>query len=234
MKESLIYIAIIILFTSCQSKEIEYQNTSSVVENYGPIAQENYSFKSYFKSDSTLTNKDLVDVLAISNGSKEEEILAICNCDKNVDDNTIKIQISVAIPTKAELDEGATGGRTFMGLGRWPKKAQFRFLTFHLKDSTIEKTQLFYKSVDKIYNNSDFKYSNISNHQISISKFDYSIASEIFGNYTVILPEDFGYFKDDTLLTGTFQCNNWRIQSLEGVKDWDLEEFFKNNSGPIE
>jgi len=234
MHERLIYIAIIFLFASCQSHENEAKNKSSSVENSGSTIQATDSFESYFKSDSTLTKRDSVDVLAISNGSKTEDILAISNCEKKVEENTIKIQIRVAIPTITELKEGDTGGRTFMGLGRWPKKAQFRFLTFHLKDSTIEKTQLFYKSVDKIYNNSDFKYSNISNHQISISKFDYSIASEIFGNYTVILPEDFGYFKDDTLLTGTFQCNNWRIQSLEGVKDWDLEEFFKNNSGPIE
>lgn len=121
-----------------------------------------------------------------------------------------------------------------MGLARWPKKAQFRYLTFHLRDSTLEKTQLFYKSLEKAYDNSDFKYSNIPEYQLLISKFDYSIASDVFGRYKVLLPEPFGYFKNDTLLTGTFECNNWRINSLEKIKNWDLEEFFKNNSGPIQ
>ncbi len=228
-----IYVAIIFLFISCQSDKNKSQTDSSSVEKTNPAVQAKDSFKNYFKSDSTLTKKDSVDVLAISNGSKTEEILAICNCDKNVEENTIKIQIRVAIPTIPELEEGATGGRTFMGLARWPKKAQFRYLTFHLKDSTIEKTQLFYKSLEKAYNNSDFKYSNVSEYQLRISKFDYSIASDIFGKYEVLLPEPFGYFKNDTFLTGTFECNNWRINSLEKVKKWSLEQFFKNNSGPI-
>jgi hypothetical protein len=234
MHERLIYIAIIFLFASCQSHENESKNKSSSVENSGSAVQATDSFESYFKLDSTLTKRDSVDVLAISNGSKTEDILAISNCDKNVEENTIKIQIRVAIPTIAELKEGATGGRTFMGLARWPKKAQFRYLTFHLRDSTVEKTQLFYKSIEKAYDNSDFKYLNISEYQLRISKFDYSIASDVFGRYKVLLPEPFGYFKNDTLLTGTFECNNWRINSLEKIKNWDLEVFFKNNSGPIQ
>lgn len=234
MLKRLIYIAIIFLFISCQSNKNKSHTDSSNAGKPSPAVQATKSFKSYFKTDSTLTRRDSVDVLAISNGSKTEEILAISNCDKNVEENTIKIQIRVAIPPIAELEERATDGRTFLGLASWPKKAQFRYLTFHLKDSTIEKTQLFYKSIEKAYNNSDFKYSNISKYQLRISKFDYSIASDVFGKYKVQLSEPFGYFINDTLLTGTFECNNWRINSLEKVKNWNLEEFFKNNSGPIE
>lgn len=236
MHESLIFIASIFLLISCQSHENESQNESSNVENSGPKVQATNKFESYFESDSTLTKRDSLNVLTISNKSKKAEILAICNCDKNVEENTFKIQITVAIPTKAELEQGKTGGRTFMGLGRWPDSlmAQLRFLTFHLRDSTVEKAQLFYKSAKKDYNNSDFKYSNISDYRIRISKFDYSIASDVFGKYKVLLPEPFGYFKNDTLLTGTFECNNWRINSLEKVKNWNLKEFFKNNRGPIE
>src|SRR5699024_7674878 len=93
MHERLIYIAIIFLFTSCQSHENDSKNKSSSVEKSGSAVQETDSFESYFKSDSTLMKRDAVDVLAISNGSKTEEILAICNCDKNIEENTIKIQI---------------------------------------------------------------------------------------------------------------------------------------------
>ena len=234
MSERLVYIAIVFLLISCQSHENGTQNKSSSEEISNPKLQVTNTFESYFKSDTTLVKRDSVDLLTISNGKKKDEILAICNCDKNVRENAITIQISVAIPTNAELEEEATGGRTFMGLTKSPKKAQFRYLTFHLKDSTVEKTRLFYKALKKVYNNTDFKYSNISKHQIKISKFDYSIASEVFGNFEVVLPEAFGYFKNDTLLLGTFHCNNWRVQSLEEVKKWNLESFFKNNSGPIE
>lgn len=236
MHERLIYIAIIFLFTSCQSNEYKSQNKSSSVETLSKEVQVINKFKNYFKSDTTLIKRDSVVVLTISNGTKKEEILAICNCDKNVRENTIKIQITVAIPTKVELEQGKTGGRTFMGLGSWPDSlmAQLRFLTFHLRDSTVEKAQIFYKSPEKTYKRSDFKYSNISDYQIRISKFDYSIASEVFGRYEVLLPEPFGYFKNDTLLAGTFECNNWRVNSLEAVKNWNLKEWFKKTSGPIE
>ncbi|NGP75469.1 hypothetical protein G3570_02410 [Balneolaceae bacterium YR4-1] len=199
----------------------------------GPAVHSTGDFQSNFISDTTLTNRDSIDVLSISNGSMTEEILAITNCDKNAEENTIKIQIRSTIPTIAELKEGSTGGRIFMGLAGWPKKAQFRFLTFHLKDSTIEKAQLFYKSLEKAYDNSDFKYSNISKYQLRISKFDYSIASDVYGRYNIQLPEPFGYFDSDTLLSGTFVCNNWRIDSLEEIKNWDLEAFFRNNRGSI-
>lgn len=235
MPERLIYIAVAFLFISCQPNKNKTQTDPSIVEKTTPAVQATDSFKSYFKSDSTLTKRDSVNVLTISNGSKTDEILAICNCEKNIEENTIKIQITAAIPTQPELEKGITGGRTFMGLGRPDSlMAQLRFLTFHLKDSSVQKVQLFYKSIEKVYNNSDFKYSNISDHQIKISKFDYSIASEVFGRYEVFLPEPFGYVKNDTLLAGTFECNNWRVNTLEAVKNWNLKEWFKKNSGPIE
>src|SRR5699024_3912832 len=125
MHERLIYIAIIFLFTSCQSHENDSKNKSSSVEITGSAVQETDSFESYFKSDSTLMKRETVDVLSISNSSKTEENLAINNSDKKIEKNTIKNQIRVVIPTIAELKERTTGERTFMGIARSPKKTQF-------------------------------------------------------------------------------------------------------------
>lgn len=232
----LIYIVIFILFVSCQSQDRHSKNEFLIIHNTAPEAQEINSFETYFKLDSTIVKRDSVNKLTISNGLKTEEILSICNCEKNIRENTIKIQITAAIPTQSELDKGITDGRTFMGLGGIPDSllAQLRFLTFHFKDNTVENIQLFYKATEQVYNNSDFKYSNISDYQIRSSKFDYSITSEVFGTFNVLLPEPFGYFKNDTLLTGTFECNNWRVNTFDAIENWDLNEWFKQNRGYID
>lgn len=243
MKKNPIYILFILIFLlSCQKKNENYklfnstQDSSSILqegiskdysseEKSGKEPTERKSFQSYFKADSTMDVGMVRHRINISNKDETVKLAAICNCEKNAKNNTIKIQLTAVMPTGSELEEGITGSRFFsdIGLGN-DFKGQFKFLTFHLTDSVISKIQLLSKSIEKEYNGSDFKYSDITKYQVKISKFDYSIASDIYGKYKVILPEPFGYIENDTILEGTFKCNNWRINDFESVKEWDLEK----------
>ncbi len=244
MKRSPIYIILILIFlVSCKNKNENSKadnitrNSSSLKNdsiNRDSIAERNSkkgqsdkkSFQNYFKSDSTIDKSIVKHRIDISNKDETVKLAAFCNCNKNVKNNTIKIQLTAAIPTSSELKQGITGSRLFSDIG--PEndfKGQLKFLTFYLKDSTINKIQLLSKSTDKEYNGSDFKYSDIEKFKVTISKFDYSIASNVYGKYKIILPEPFGYVENDTILEGTFKCNNWRINEFNDVKESDLEKW---------
>lgn len=113
-----------------------------------------------------------------------------------------------------------------MGLGNSGSfKGQLKTLTFHIKDSLIEKIDLISKSTDRDYGGLGYDYLEISKYEVNISKMDYTIASNIFGNYKLILPQEYGCFESDTILTGTFVCNNWRINRLEDLKSLDLNKW---------
>lgn len=243
MREKPIYILLILLFSiSCQPKNGNNKSVNdaqkrlsttnktvtldSVTNGKTRAKTKKETFTNYFRSDSSIDKNAVTHRIVLSNKDQNKELAALYNCAKNVKKNSLKIQITAAMPTSAEIKKGITGSRLFSNIG--PEndfKGQLKFLTFYLKDSTITKIQLLSKSTDKEYNGSDFKYSDIEKYQVVISKFDYSIASNVFGKYKIILPESFGYIKNDTIMEGTFQCNNWRINEFDNVKEWDLEKW---------
>ncbi|MBX2829460.1 MAG: hypothetical protein KTR22_14950, partial [Flavobacteriaceae bacterium] len=104
---------------------------------------------------------------------------------------------------------------------------QMKFITFNLKDSLVSKIQFLSKSSKVEYEESDFKYSDISRYQISISTFDFAVASQVFGTYKLVLDEEFGYFDNDTIVKGTFKCINSRIQKFKEIQEWNIPEWNK-------
>ena len=76
----------------------------------------------------------------------------------------------------------------------------------------------------------DFKSMDIDKYKIAISTFNYSIPSNVYGNFELRLPQGFGYFENDTILKGHFECNNWEISSKEELKSWKIKEWFKNRN----
>lgn len=200
-------------------------------------------FQNSFKIDTSLIKKNHFGSLKISDSVKEDSILALCQCQKFQKHNRIIIQVQTAIPTQKELD---TMSETFKKRNRFlqfsdlgnPKTihGQFKFITLVLKDSSVESINLYSKSTDKEYNGTNFDSLSIETYKINISKFDYAIASNIFGNFELHLNKDFGFFENDTILKGGFLCNNWVISDKKQIKNWDIKKSFEvqNNLNYIE
>jgi hypothetical protein len=232
-----ISILILLVLLSCNTdnqigkKNVEYQKKEE--EKNDSLK----AFRNYIRIDSTLKPLGRVVELELSNGIKNEGIFALCSCQKDKKNNKIKIQIKSGIPTKKELDStGITdksGGRLMqlMHLGNLKRiDGQFKYLTFILKDSLLTDLELYSKSTELEYDGKDFKSTEINKYKILISKFDYSIASDVFGNFEIRLPNGFGYFINDTILKGNFECNNWRISSKADVKNWNIQEWLEKKN----
>ena len=183
--------------------------------------------------DSTLIRKGPAYFITLTDGKKKDSIIAFCSCQKDKKNNTIKIQLTTAIPTKKELDTLKETDKKWnkalqlIDLGYLDEiNGQFKFLTIELKDSLVQNINLFSKSTEPDYQNKYFDSTRIKNYNIEVSKFDYSIASDIYGDFHIILKEDFGLFKNDKTIMGYFECNNWRIKSKEEIKQCNIKEWF--------
>lgn len=191
-------------------------------------------FKNYFIRDSTVKKKGRFNSLGISNFKESDSIIALCTCDKNVKNNVMKIQLKTGIPNKSVLDtlkKENRKGNKILEIGGYDRNlkinGQFKFLTIVVKDSIVKSINLYSKSTEKEYNGTDFDSININKYQIKISKMDYSIASDIYGSFTLHLPEEFGYFENDTIVNGNFECYNWRISDKESIRNWNINEWYQ-------
>jgi len=178
--------------------------------------------------DTSLVKKsDRMPYLYVSDGIFTDSLIAYCCCQKNKKNNTIFVQILTAIPTKKQLQKGLKKNTTLLQLYTFDLDSiigQFKFLTIKLKDSLVQNIELYAKSTDKDYDGKDFESLEIDNYEIKISTFNYSIASNVYGNFEVVLPKGFGYFKNDTILKGYFECNNWVTKDKEQVKNWEINK----------
>ena len=231
-----ILLSILILTFSCVQKneQNKSENVINIEENKEIIYPKKY-FKSSFEVDTTLVKKNLFGDLKISNSIKEDSIVSLCQCKKYKKDNRIKIQLKTAIPTKKELDtmsESFKKRNRFLQVGDLGYlktiSGQFKFLTIVLKDSTVESINLYSKSTEKEYNGIDFDSLSIEKYKINISKFNYSIASNVYGNFELHLKKEFGFFENDTILKSSFLCNNWVISEKKEIKNWNIKEYFEN------
>ncbi len=225
-------ILLIILF-GCKNENqtIDVYKESNKITK--PLIDSTNRFISEVRIDTSLKPLGKVVDLELSNGKRKETVFAICSCQKDKKNNTIKIQIRSGIPTKKEMDStGITdksGGRLnhLMDLGYLKKiDGRFQFLTFFLKDSILTQLEMYSKSTEPEYNGSDFKSMDIDRYKIAISTFDYSIASAVYGNFELRLPKDFGYFDNDTILKGHFECNNWKIATKDEIQKWEINKIY--------
>lgn len=229
---NIIFLLILILSVSCVNKNetkenrierhLEFQDETTVPKEH---------FVNSFVTDTTLIKRNAFDFIKISNTEKTDSIVSICNCDKNVNDNSIKIQLETGIPTQKELDTmGEASNRTWNTIlqtrfGPMGKvKGQFKFLNIVLKDSLVKSINIYSKSTEKEYNGTDFDSLTVERFKIKVSKFDYSIASNIYGEFEFRLDKNFGLFENDTIIKGRFLCNNWIISNKEKIKNWKISQ----------
>jgi hypothetical protein len=173
---------------------------------------------STFERDSTLKAKK-VDLLLAYSENRIDTLIGFCNCEKNVKSNTLKIQVRTEFPSLSELEKDNRSSTEFqLGVER-----QFRFLTFYLRDSTVEKTKLFKASTEAQFENEKVDSVSFQNYNLKINRFNYEIAQNVWGTYEIVLLNSFGYTSNDYRLVGSFHCNNWKIVEFEELPQWTIK-----------
>ncbi len=232
------WLAVIVLFSACSSEADKVTPFYSspipirgveVREPDGPIR---LPFKTYFSVDTTLEKPTIPFAkLRVTNGVTADTLLLANSCQKNTKDNSIKIQAQVMIPTRRELDslpsnapERYTKLQGMYHFGSLPKKhtGQLKVLNIHLKDRMVQEINLLSRSSDPDYDGTDFKKERIDRYQIKISRFDYKVASDVYGEFALIVPDSFGFIENDTLISGSFLCMNWIVNSEETIQKWNF------------
>ena len=219
MKNS-IYILSLIFFTSiCSCKnDVGIKKAEQSIERKTDTLKIKKNKVSTIKIDSTLELQKTDFIYTLSD-KQIDTLIGFCNCEKNVKNNTLKIQIRTEFPSLSELEKGNRNPTEFqLGVPR-----QYRFLTFYLRDSIVEKTKIFKASTESQFENKKTDSATIKNYEIKISIFDYKIAQKVWGNYEIELANPFGFIKDDFKVKGTFHCNNWKIVEYEELPNWTIK-----------
>ena len=224
-KAILVFITLFVI--SCNSKKSNITQEISKNKNTNQI-----DFKNSIQIDTTLIKGKTLDFLIMSNSTQTDSIFSRCNCETKK--NEIKIQLKTIIPTRKELDtisnivKKKSKFLELISLGRIDEvNGQFKFLTISIKDSIVESINLYSKSTEKEYHGQDFDSLTINHYKIRISKFDYSIASNVYGEFKLRLSKPFGFLESDTILRGKFLCNNLKIEEKNEIKQWDIKASYK-------
>ena len=219
MKNSIHILSLVLLMSlfSCK-KDIKLKKNEPNIETKTNIVEVKKNKISNIERDSTLKPQK-VDLIYTFSNKQIDTLIGFCNCEKNIKNNTLKIQIRTEFPSLSELEKGNRSATEFqMGIPR-----QYRFLTFYLRDSIVEKTKVFKASTESQFENKKIDSTSIKNYEIKISRFDYKIAQNVWGNYELELPNPFGFIENDFRVKGTFHCNNWKIVEYEELPDWTIK-----------
>ena len=105
-----------------------------------------------------------VNLIHTFSEKKNDTLIGFCNCEKNIKNNTLKIQIRTEFPSLSELQKGNRNATEFqMGIPR-----QYRFLTFYLKDSSVEKTKIFKASTESQFEKRKIDSASFKNYKIKL------------------------------------------------------------------
>lgn len=228
---SILLLTLILILSCDQNDKIKEIKIERDLDSIKVKIAEKENFINSFVTDSTIEKKIAFDFIKISNTIDTDSIISVCNCDKNIKDNSIKIQLATGIPTQKELDTMSKNSNRkwntvlqtkFGPMGKF--SGQFKFINIQFKDSLVKEINIYSKSTDNEYNGNNFDSLNVKRFKIVVSKFDYSIASEVYGKFEFRLDRDFGLFKNDTILKGRFLCNNWVIRNKENIKSGKLNK----------
>ena len=209
---------IFLVFISCNRKENQpkenYINNKKVLDTLN-LSETRISS---FEINSTIMPQT-VDLLLTYSDNQIDTLIGFCNCEKNIKNNTLKIQIRTEFPSLSELEKGNRQATEFqMEVSR-----QYRFVTFYLKDSIVEETKIFKASTESQFENEKIDSASFKNFVIRINTIDYKIAQNVWGNYEIELADPFGYSANDYNIKGTFHCNNWKIVDFEELPKWTIK-----------
>ena len=156
----------LIVLYSCKKEDTLKKNESKneIITDTLKIKQK---IISALEKDSTLKPQK-VDLIYILSEKQIDTLIGFCNCDKDVKNNTLKIQIRTEFPALSELKKGNRNATEFqMGVPR-----QYRFITFYLKDSIVKKTKIFKASTEPQFENEKIDSTSFQNYKIVINRFN--------------------------------------------------------------
>lgn len=211
-KDFLLITVLLLTFFSC------VKETKEVIKK-GEVKNTNIKkVNSRIVKDSTLKFQK-IDKIFLSSDKEKDTLIGFCNCEKNLKNNTLKIQIRTEFPSLSELRKGEKYHTEFqVGIPR-----QYRFITFYLKDSIVEKAKIFMASTELQFKNKKTDSLSFTNYELTLNKFNYKTAQNVWGNYKIELPSPFGFIENDTKVIGTFHCNNWKIVEYNNLSDWTIK-----------
>lgn len=214
MKNTLLVFIPFLMLLSCNyedNKEVIINNVEndSIHDSIIVTVLDNVEEKEVILDSSLNIGTDAYFYIYSENGI--DSLWSFCNCQKNIKENSIKIQLWTEFPSLSELEKG-NRENVYM-IEDVPK--QYRYLTLNIRDSILEKAEWYMISTEPQFHNKQKDSISLSKYQIKLSTFDYKIAQNVKGRYKIVLPVPFGYNKNDTLITGTFRCNNWTIKRFE-------------------
>lgn len=208
---------LLLIFTMAFSYFGKSQNFDSVFDHSNIL---NVGYAKESKPISTIT--------ILNDNKQQEDIEVRCICQKNVKENKIAIQASKIFPSDsykpAYLKEAKTFMNSFSMNYAWYKDSldfQVSQITIYLTDSKVDSTIIKRVSEEPQF---DGKYkisASIDYFNISITKTNYNVASDIWGVAKLKMPIPFGWTEHDKTVNLYFRCNNSRIDQTVELPSFD-------------
>ncbi|PQJ20784.1 hypothetical protein [Tenacibaculum sp. SG-28] len=211
----------ILVFYSC--KDSSNPEKTKMILSKDSIGKELFiesNYNSDIVLDSSLSKQEM-DFIQIKRGKKTDSLVSICGCEKNVESNTLKIQIRTSFPPKSKLEEGELNNSLPPAfISEYGYDIQYRFITFLVRDSIIQNVQLFKVSTENQFKGQSKVQEDLDSYMLKLNKFNYQIANNIWGEFEVIVPSGFVMNGEGSVINGTFHCDNGGISHFS-----DLDSF---------
>lgn len=210
-----------LVFYSCKDSSIP--NRTKMILSKDSIGKELYiksSYNSDIVLDSSLSKREM-DFIQINRGEKTDSLISICGCEKNVESNTLKIQIRTSFPPKSKLkEEGLKNSLPPPFISEYGYDIQYRFITFLVRDSIIQNVQIFKVSTENQFKGENKVQEDLDSYILKLNKFNYQIANNIWGEFEVVVTSGFVINGENSVINGTFHCDNSGIRLFS-----DLDSF---------
>ncbi len=212
-------VSLLFLISFCSCKEGEQKKVDLNTKMKSNTSEFIEKRNSKISQDSTIKPRK-VDLIFLHSENQTDTLIGFCNCEKNIKNNTLKIQVRTEFPSLNKLRNNNRSATEFQtGVDK-----QYRFITFYLKDSLVDKTKIFKASTKAHFNDKKIDSFSFDEYKININQFHFEIAQNVWGDYQIDLSKPFGFIKNEKKLNGTFRCNNWRIVEYEDLHNWTLKD----------
>jgi len=172
---------------------------------------------------------DLMATLTILDDSKKQKVIEVrCICQKNVKENKIAIQASKIFPSDsfkpAYLEDSKKFMNSFAMNYAWYRDSldfQVSQITIYLTDDKVDSAVIKRVSEEPQFDGKYRVSAKIDYINVSISKANYRVASDIFGVAKLKMPIPFGWTEKDEIVNLYFKCNNSTIEQTVELPSFD-------------
>lgn len=174
-------------------------------------------------------HKNPIGYILIEDGKKEVfKIESHCKCEKKVKENKIAIQIEKTFPSdsfkKRYLVDAKNLANRFLMNYAWYKDSldfQVSQITIYLTGNKVDSAIIKRVSEEAQFEGKYRVSADINYFNISITKANYHVASDIWGVAKLKMPIPFGWTENDKIVNIYFRCNNSRIEQTVELPSFD-------------